>query len=124
MLASVVVIHIASFGRLGNTKCITGWEKIFGDTMGIDVGLERGANCIAMKEIIDQFESAAVLAREIGKTASTVRAWGNRDSLPAEFDLAIVRAGRKFGHPITLEMIAGLRASKAAAKSRRKSVSA
>lgn len=62
-----------------------------------------------MEHIFTLWPSIAELARDLGKPYPTVASWYQRGSIPARFDLSLVRAARARGHDLTLEMIAAAR---------------
>lgn len=67
-----------------------------------------------VKTIVKTMGGAATLARKLGMPdgdvgAKAVRAWVNRDSIPAVWFTAIASAARSEGHgEITVETLAGL----------------
>ncbi len=64
-----------------------------------------------MDEIFDMWPTAADLARDIGENEVTVRHWKRRRSIPAHFDVSIVRAAESRGFTLTFDRIAKLRAA-------------
>lgn len=66
------------------------------------------------RDIIKAFGGGASLARQIGEKPVTVRAWGNRNSIPAEHWLDIERAAQANG----LSEISVARMAKLAAEER------
>lgn len=60
-------------------------------------------------EVIDLW-SPAELAADLGiGDATVVRMWKYRQSIPAEYDLPIVRAAKRRKFPINFELLARLR---------------
>lgn len=64
-----------------------------------------------MEQIFDLWPSIADLARDLGKPYPTVASWQQRGSIPAKYDLALVRAARLRGHILSLDVIAAARAA-------------
>lgn len=64
-----------------------------------------------MDEIFGHWPSMAELARDIGANPIAVRHWKLRGSIPADYDLRIVKAAELRSFPVTLETLAHLRAS-------------
>lgn len=62
------------------------------------------------REILDMWPTRAEVAREIGEAPVTVRAWGNRNSIPGYVDVALVNAAGRRGFVLTFEMLARSRA--------------
>ena len=76
-----------------------------GDTSGIIRRMKTFA------DIINLWPTAEELARDLGVTGLVVRAWRNRESIPAEYWTAIAEAARKRKiRGVTLELFAGLAA--------------
>lgn len=67
-----------------------------------------------IRDVIDRWESAEVLAGELGQKGVTVRAWRNRGAIPPRYWLNLVEAARRRGFPdVTLELLAQIHASPA-----------
>lgn len=62
------------------------------------------------RDIIDLWPSPDALAGEVGSKAETVRKWRQRDSIPAEWWLPVIEAGKTHGHDLTTDAFAGLAA--------------
>ena len=65
------------------------------------------------KDILDLWPTRADVARDISYPDVTVRAWGNRDSIPGVADVALVNAAKRRGFTLTFEMLARSRAAAA-----------
>ena len=64
-----------------------------------------------MDEIFGHWPSMASLARDIGANPIAVRHWKLRGSMPADYDLLIVKAAEGRGFPVSLEQLALARAT-------------
>lgn len=62
-----------------------------------------------MEKVFSIWPTAAALARDIGESEITVRAWKRRMSIPANRDLTLIAAAKRRGHELTLEDLAALR---------------
>lgn len=63
------------------------------------------------RDVIDLWESADVLAAEIGATRAQVRKWKQRDSIPADWWLRVVAAAKlKFEAELSTDTFAGFAA--------------
>lgn len=62
------------------------------------------------REIIGLWPSPDVLAAEIGAKPETVRKWRQRDSIPAEWWVAIIEAAKARGNELTTDNLASLAA--------------
>lgn len=62
-----------------------------------------------MDRIFNTWPTVADMARDLGENPVTVRSWRQRGSIPAKYDLAIVRMARERGGELTLEDLAHLR---------------
>lgn len=73
----------------------------------------RDALCIGlcMKEIFAIWPTTAALADDLGKPYATVASWRGRGSIPARYDLDLIRAASARGKRLTLEQIAKARAA-------------
>lgn len=49
----------------------------------------------SFREVVDLWSSPDALAQDIGAKVETVRKWRQRDSIPAEWWLAVIAAARK-----------------------------
>lgn len=63
-----------------------------------------------MKHVFDIWPDLRTMAADLGKPYSTVASWRQRGSIPAKYDLDIVRAARGRGIELTLEALAEARA--------------
>ncbi len=63
-----------------------------------------------MKAVIDLWPSAEALADDLDEKGVTVRAWKQRENIPADRDLKLIAAASKRGIGLTLEHLARLRA--------------
>ena len=68
---------------------------------------------LTAKDILDLWPTRADIARDIRYPDVTVRAWGNRNSIPGAADVPLVRAAKQRGFTLTFEMLAHARASAA-----------
>lgn len=71
---------------------------------------------LTAKDILDLWPTRADVARDIGYPDVTVRAWGNRDSIPGVADVPLVSAAKRRGFALTFEMLAHSRAITGAAQ--------
>ena len=62
------------------------------------------------RDILDMWPTRADVARDIGYPYVTVRAWGNRDSIPGAADVPLVDVAKRRGLFLTFEMLARSRA--------------
>ena len=62
-----------------------------------------------MEKVFSIWPNAAQLARDLGEKPSTVRAWRNRKSVPADRDADLIEAARLRGQTLTLEDLAAAR---------------
>lgn len=62
----------------------------------------------SFRDIIDLWPSPDALAGDVGAKAETVRKWRQRDSIPAEWWLPVIEAGRKQGHEVTADLFTQL----------------
>jgi hypothetical protein len=62
----------------------------------------------SFRDIIDLWPSPDALAGEVGSKAETVRKWRQRDSIPAEWWLPVIEAGKARGHALTADTLAAL----------------
>jgi len=62
-----------------------------------------------MEHILTLWPSMAVLAADIGRPYQTVAAWKQRGSIPARYDLDLIRAAKARGKTLTLEQLASAR---------------
>lgn len=62
-----------------------------------------------IREIIKKWPSRRVFAFEVGVPKSHVDLWVHRDSIPAERDVAIIRAAVARSVPLTYEDLARMR---------------
>ena len=58
------------------------------------------------RQVISMFGSPSALARAIGASREAVKKWSQRDSIPGEYDIAIVDAAAAAGLAITLADLA------------------
>ncbi len=65
-----------------------------------------------MDKIINLWPSMSDLAADLGKPYSTVNAWKQRGSIPARFDLELIKSAAKRGVTLTLEQLAEARQCK------------
>lgn len=65
--------------------------------------------------IFSIWPTVADMARDIGKSPITVRAWRQRGSIPGKFDMLIVERAKARGATVDLAMLAQLRANARAA---------
>ena len=63
-------------------------------------------------EIVELWPSADAMAVELGAKVETVRKWRQRDSIPAEWWLLVVRGARRHGHDLSVDALATLAARK------------
>ncbi|MBN8189518.1 hypothetical protein JF540_22795 [Salipiger thiooxidans] len=70
-----------------------------------------------MEHIAHIWPTMADLAADLGKPYSTVAAWKQRGSIPAKYDLPLIRAARARGKDLTLEVLAEARTDAADAPS-------
>jgi hypothetical protein len=63
-----------------------------------------------MKAVIELWPSAEAMAADIGEKGVTVRAWKQRENIPADRDLKLIEAAGRRGIGLTLEHLARLRA--------------
>jgi hypothetical protein len=63
-----------------------------------------------MDEIFGHWPNMATLASDIGVAHVRVRQWKGRKSIPAAYLLPIAEAAKRRKYPVTIEMLAGLRA--------------
>ena len=63
-------------------------------------------------EIVGLWPSPDAMAVELGAKVETVRKWRQRDSIPAEWWLAIVEAASRQGHQLAIKDMAELAARK------------
>ncbi|MEB3419932.1 hypothetical protein ACFSDD_11170 [Salipiger marinus] len=71
-----------------------------------------------MDHITHIWPTMADLASDLGKPYSTVAAWKQRGSIPAKYDMSLIRAAKARGACLTLEHLAEARAETADAPSR------
>lgn len=64
-----------------------------------------------MEHILTLWPSMAELADDLGKPYPTVAAWKQRGSIPARYDLDLIRAATARGKSLTLEQLAASRAN-------------
>lgn len=62
-----------------------------------------------VEAVLSLWPSMSELARDLDLDPTVVRMWKRRKWIPADYDYAIVRAGRKRGITIQLETIALIR---------------
>ena len=65
---------------------------------------------LGMDHIFRIWPSLGDLAADLGKPYPTVAAWKHRGSIPARYDLALIRAAKARGRGLTLEQLAHARA--------------
>lgn len=63
-----------------------------------------------MENIFSIWPTLSDLAKDLGKPYPTVASWRQRGSIPAKYDLALVRAAKERGHDLSLTEIAEGRA--------------
>ena len=64
-----------------------------------------------MERIFALWPRLSDLAADLGRPYPTVAAWRQRGSIPARYDLEIIRAAASRGHRLTLEDLAQARAA-------------
>lgn len=64
-----------------------------------------------MEHIFNKWPRMVDLASDLGKPFSTVSAWKQRGSIPARYDLDLIRAAKARGETLTLEDLAQARSS-------------
>lgn len=60
----------------------------------------------SFREIIGLWPSPDALAGELGAKVETVRKWRQRDSIPADWWLSVIEAGKTRGQALTSEQFA------------------
>jgi hypothetical protein len=55
--------------------------------------------------VIDYWPSVSALARDLDESPDRVRKWRERNSIPANRWVRLVRAGKKRGYSITIEKL-------------------
>ena len=63
-----------------------------------------------MEHIFAKWPRLCDLASDLGKPYQTVSSWKQRGSIPARYDMEIIRAARGRGQRVTLEELAEARA--------------
>ena len=63
-----------------------------------------------MKQVFGIWDNSAQMARDLGESDNTVRAWKKRKSIPSDRDVKLVEAANSRGHLLTFEHLAKLRA--------------
>jgi hypothetical protein len=65
------------------------------------------------RDILVLWPNRAELARDLGRLDVTVRQWWNRNSIPGDADVGLVKAATRRGIQLTFEDLARTRASAA-----------
>lgn len=63
-----------------------------------------------MEHIFAKWPRLSDLAADLGKPYQTVAAWKQRNSIPAQYDLDLIRAAKARGESLTLDDLAQARA--------------
>lgn len=97
--------------RLSFKLTAQSWDK-----MGIDIKDKSSLKIAPMsktfRQIIDLWGQPQVLADEIGASRWAVRKWHQRDTIPSEWWLSVVRAADLRALPVTIEMMATISAAR------------
>jgi len=64
-----------------------------------------------MERIFEIWPKLSDLAGDLGKPYTTVASWRQRGSIPARYDVALVRAAKLRGRNLTLEELAEARSA-------------
>lgn len=64
-----------------------------------------------MEHVFRLWPSLAALADDLGKPYPTVAAWKQRGSIPARYDIALVRAAQRRGQVLTFAQLAEARSN-------------
>ncbi|MAM60836.1 hypothetical protein [Maritimibacter sp. UBA3975] len=63
-----------------------------------------------MEKIFSIWPSLSDLAKDLGRPYPTVAAWKQRGSIPAKYDIPMIKAAERRGKRLTLETLARARA--------------
>ena len=63
-----------------------------------------------MQQVFAIWSNGAQMARDLGESDNTVRAWKKRRSIPSDRDVKLVEAAQGRGHLLTFEHLAQIRA--------------
>ena len=64
-----------------------------------------------MQAIFALWDTVTQMARDLGESEHTVRAWKRRNSIPGDRDVLIVEHAKRIGKPVTFEELAQIRHS-------------